>query len=77
MLAMTTTVHSPHIPFVEQCALVPSVWQKFFDDNKVQSTPQPDLMAAAKLALDALEQCSVADLDCSMEIEALKKAGVK
>ena len=34
MYQMTTTVHSPFIPFSEQCDLIPHVWRKFMDDAK-------------------------------------------
>lgn len=32
MYAMTSTVHSPDIPFEEQCALIPGIWQNLTDD---------------------------------------------
>jgi hypothetical protein len=33
MYAMTTTVHSPNIPFVEQCEMIPGIWEHLVQER--------------------------------------------
>ena len=48
MYEMTTTVHSPFIPFSEQCDLIPHVWQKFMDEANAAPQDQDAKDAALR-----------------------------
>jgi len=49
MYAMTTTVHSPSIPFAEACACIPVIWENFVQERNRHAAAE--LVAASLLAV--------------------------
>jgi hypothetical protein len=62
MYQMTTTVHSPLIPFGEQCDLIPHVWQKFMDEHTAPPSREWQDLSPLEMR-DTLRNCAASTFD--------------